>query len=146
METKNTLFPAAATTTIQQSCAIPFRRQFGQTEFCLITSAKKRRWIFPKGGVETGETPEQTALKEALEEAGLLGRVRGEPLGEYQYAKRNATCQVTVFLMNVVRWQEWWQEADRRERRWVKPSTAKQLLSRPELADFLELAAFLTHL
>ena len=35
---------------IEQVCAIPFRRPSGQPlEFCVITSIKKKRWIFPKG-------------------------------------------------------------------------------------------------
>lgn len=130
----------ASATNVHQSCAIPFRRRLGQLEFCLITSVRKGRWIFPKGWVESGDTPGETALKEAREEAGLLGRVHGEPLGEYRYVKRNSIRQVTVFLMDVIRCQDQWQEADRRKRQWVKPSTARQLLSDPELAEFLDVA------
>ena len=70
-------------TRIRQACVIPFHRQAKDVEFCLITSLRKRRWIFPKGIIEIGETGEETVLKEALEEAGLRGKVIGSPLGEY---------------------------------------------------------------
>ncbi|RIH83814.1 Diadenosine hexaphosphate hydrolase [Calidithermus terrae] len=35
-------------------------------------------WVFPKGHVDDGETPEQTALREVLEETGIEGEVLGE--------------------------------------------------------------------
>ncbi|MER3444250.1 MAG: DNA mismatch repair protein MutT [Meiothermus sp.] len=35
-------------------------------------------WVFPKGHVDDGETPEQTALREVLEETGIEGKVLGE--------------------------------------------------------------------
>jgi hypothetical protein len=33
----------------------------------------KGRWLFPKGGIDPGEKPEQAALRECHEEAGLVG-------------------------------------------------------------------------
>ncbi|GAA5923561.1 polyphosphatase DDP1 [Sporobolomyces koalae] len=40
----------------------------------LLTSSRKRqaRWVFPKGGVEPGETSQQAAAREAWEEAGVV--------------------------------------------------------------------------
>jgi len=37
----------------------------------LIISNEKERWDFPKGHIEEGETPEQTAVREVKEETGL---------------------------------------------------------------------------
>ncbi len=37
-------------------------------------------WSLPKGHVEAGETPEEAALREVLEETGLVGRIVA-PLG-----------------------------------------------------------------
>ena len=53
----------------------------GRLEFCLITSTGKRRWSFPKGVIDPGETPPRTALKEAAEEAGLRGEICGKAAG-----------------------------------------------------------------
>ena len=54
---------------ILQACAIPFRRNGGQYEFCLITSLRKGRWGFPKGIIDKGETHIEaaTGIQEARE-------------------------------------------------------------------------------
>lgn len=55
------------------------------------------RWTFPKGGCERGETLAQAAAREAVEEAGAVGRVRAEPIGAYRYRGD----VVTAFLLEV---------------------------------------------
>ena len=41
-------------------------------------------WTFPKGNIEEGEKPEETALREVLEETGVEGKIRGY-VGEVSY-------------------------------------------------------------
>lgn len=41
-------------------------------------------WTFPKGNVEKGEKPEDTAVREVLEETGVEGKIRGY-IGEVSY-------------------------------------------------------------
>ena len=47
------------------------------TPLVLLVTAKRNpaQWVFPKGHVEKGETLEQTALREAEEEAGIRGTI-----------------------------------------------------------------------
>ena len=125
---------------IHQACVIPIRKHDERIEFCLITSLKRKRWIFPKGIVDPGETLEETALKEAVEEAGLHGQIVGEPLGTYEDAKWGTTLQVTVVLMKVTACDDQWPEADVRQRRWVAAEKASRLLSNESLRRFADAA------
>ncbi len=125
---------------IQQASAIPYRWNGERLEFCLITSMRSKRWIFPKGVIDPGETFAETALKESYEEAGLSGRIVGDPIGDYHYEKWNSTLHVTVVVMEVTRCDEKWQEADARSRRWVKHRKARALVSEETLKDLLDLA------
>jgi len=127
--------------TIYQASAIPFRRSRDGLEFCLITSLRRKRWMFPKGIIDPGETYVETALKEAYEEAGLRGRIVGEPLGSYLYQKWGTTLSVTVVLMETQRVEQQWDEADVRERRWAPPGEAQELIDREELRGFVLAAA-----
>lgn len=56
----------------EHSCgAVVFRNIGGEKRFLLIKNKRSAHWGFPKGHVEPGETEEQTALREVLEETGL---------------------------------------------------------------------------
>ncbi len=123
-----------------QAAAIPYRLREGRPEFCLITSIRRGTWGFPKGIVDPGETASETALKEAEEEAGLHGRIVGEPLGAYQYDKWNTTLQVTVYLMEVTAADDDWEEADLRSRTWHRADEARAAIQRRELRKLLDVA------
>ncbi len=69
-------------------------------------------------------------MTETLEEAGLHGEIVGKPLGEYRYRKWGTSLRVQVFLLEVTREEEVWDEMAFRERRWVVPKKAKELLDR----------------
>src|SRR6187401_2866899 len=103
---------------IPQACAVPYRITAGQIEVCVVTSMKKRRWTFPKGIIEPGETPTQAALKEAWEEAGLRGTISGPTLGSYERAKWGSPLAVACYLMQVEREFKVWPESALRERTW----------------------------
>ena len=124
---------------IQQACVVPYRRRGDWIEICLVTSLKKGRWILPKGIIDPGETCEEAALKEALEEAGLHGWIVGEPLGDYSDFKWGSPLHVTVLLMEVTQADDQWLETDVRERLWVDAEEAAEMLAsaaqRPFVAE-----------
>jgi len=131
--------PIQEPSSIDQACAIPFRSVADQIEFCLIT-ASSGRWLFPKGFVDPGETFAEAALKEAIEEAGLHGRVIGEPIGCYELQKRRCEYTVIALLMEVSHCDDVWKESGVRQRRWAKPKEAHGLICRPNLRQLLDVA------
>lgn len=42
-------------------------------------------WLFPKGGVDGGESAKEAAVRETLEEAGVAGEVWGRKLGVWEF-------------------------------------------------------------
>lgn len=107
----------------------------------MITSMGRGRWIFPKGVVDPGETHTITALKEALEEAGIEGQLLEPALGEYEDFKWNVPLSVTVFAMSVERVHETWLESGLRRRHWALLEEAHALLGDDALRGMLTLAA-----
>lgn len=122
---------------LRQACAVPLRRQGEASEVCLITSIKKGLWGFPKGMIEPGQTPQQAALSEAEEEAGLHGRILGASLGRYTYHKWSRRLQVEAFLMWVDRVDDHWLESDLRRRRWCSSAEAPSWLAKKEQRQLL---------
>jgi diphosphoinositol-polyphosphate diphosphatase len=55
----------------------------------LVSSGKKAEWILPKGGWESDECLEESAIREVFEEAGCSG-VLGPPLESILYKRRKA--------------------------------------------------------
>ena len=124
----------------QQAAAIAVRWKHDDLEVCLIRKMGSRNWGVPKGLVDPGDTHEETALKEAWEEAGISGRLIGSSLGTYQYEKWDATFEVTLYLMEVLEQHARWQEAGFRERRWTSFGEAASLLSAHPVHAFLDRA------
>ncbi|WP_305984231.1 NUDIX domain-containing protein [Roseibium sp. MMSF_3544] len=117
-----------------QSSVVPFRRTGGGTEILIVGSSGGSRWVVPKGIVEPGLGPAASAMNEALEEAGVKGTVGTAPLGTYAYEKWGATCEVTVYSMEVTEIlpDDAWEEKHR-TRRWVSPEDAASLLHQTAL-------------
>jgi phosphohistidine phosphatase len=84
----------------------------------VITSRRKGHWTIPKGTKEPHLSPQGSAAKEALEEAGIKGEVAEHPLGKFQYGKWDRICTVEVYLMAVKKMLKVWDE-DNRSREWV---------------------------
>ncbi len=125
--------------TPQQAACIPFRGHGQDLRVCLIRRQGAKNWGIPKGLVDPGETPEQTALKEAWEEAGIRGQLLGAKLGTYDYEKWDTVLTVAVYLLEVHAEADAWEESSWRERRWLTWDEAASLLSEhpvhPLLAD-----------
>lgn len=121
-----------------QSSVIPYRYKKGELEILLIKSSKKNHYVVPKGIKEPGLSPRESAEKEALEEAGIEGRVAIDPIGFYTYEKWQATCTVSVYPMEVTFMldeKDW--EEKHRGREWLKPEVAAEKLFQPALKPMI---------
>src|SRR5689334_17776367 len=117
----------------KQSGVIPYRITEAGLEILLVTSRRKGRWIIPKGIIDPGTTPLESACKEAYEEAGVRGHADPKILGEYRYQKWGGTCVVQVFALEVTYVLESWPEAEIRERKWMSQKEAANAIEEPDL-------------
>ena len=108
---------------IPQAACVPFRRAGDGYEVLLITN-RKGKWGLPKGIVDEGETPQETAAKEALEEAGILGTVEDAVIATFSYGKWGETLEVKVYLMEVAETRAEFGESGIRRREWLPPGSA----------------------
>ena len=119
-----------------QSAVVPFRTRGEQLEILMISSRKRRRWVIPKGIKEPELSALDSAAKEAMEEAGVCGKVLPQPLGTYQYPKWGGTCSVEVFAMQVEQMHDEWEESYR-DREWVSLEEAVSRSEDPGLKQIL---------
>lgn len=120
----------------RQSGVIPFRREGDDVRVLLVTSRKQRRWVIPKGIIEEGMTAAESAIKEAHEEAGVVGRVLAAAVGAYEYPKWGGTCRVEVYAMPVEEELPVWPESFR-TREWVSLEQAIERVAEPGLKRLL---------
>src|ERR1039458_2821701 len=52
-----------------------YRHDIGKPKVCLVSKRQGRVWAFPKGRREPGESTEETAVREVLEETGHFARI-----------------------------------------------------------------------
>jgi len=125
-----------------QSSVVPYRVHDGEPQVMIVRSSSDRHWVVPKGIADPGMTPQDSARKEALEEAGVEGRIVGEPLGNYDYPKWGASCSVEVYAMQVeheLPEEEW--EENHRGRRWVSADMAAALVKQRALEPMIKALA-----
>lgn len=126
----------------RQFAALPCRKAARGLEVMLVTSRDTGRWVLPKGWPIKGLTGAQTAAREAFEEAGLRGKLRGRALGSFVYDKRLdcGDClplSVSVYRLDVTRELDDWPERSQRTRRWFSPAEASAQVDEPDLAALL---------
>ncbi|NQV14191.1 NUDIX hydrolase [bacterium] len=90
----------------------------------LITARGSNRWIIPKGSIVWDLSAQDSAAKEALEEAGVKGDVSANEIGTYTYEKLGGRFKVRLYFMEVTKLKDKWQEKDFRKRKLVTPKQA----------------------
>ena len=106
-------------------------------------------WLFPKGGVEKDESPKAAAVRETVEEGGVVGDL-GPKLGVWAF-DRGSKVKQKMWLLHVHTQHpddsKLWKERKKRRRMWHSLDSARHLLTdlpddlrRPELLEMLDAA------
>src|SRR5512142_2355397 len=76
--------PTTSTQTQVSAGGVAYRKVRNQVKVALISVGEQNRWQLPKGQVDKGESPEQTAVREVREEAGVETELV-QPLDKIEY-------------------------------------------------------------
>ncbi|XP_054788016.1 nudix hydrolase 18, mitochondrial-like [Prosopis cineraria] len=111
-----------------------------EIEVLVISAQNGHGMQFPKGGWEIDESMEQAALRETLEEAGVVGKVESK-LGKWNYkSKRQATVHEGYMFPLLVKQQlEDWPEKNIRKRRWMSVAEAKEVCPHAWMKEALDM-------
>lgn len=93
----------------------------------LLVSNDKGHYIFPKGGVKTGESLKAAAAREALEEAGIEGIVESKVF--------NAKDDLSYFVMRIAKVNKAFEEDDVRKRIILTPD---EVLGREDVPEYIK--------
>ena len=78
--------------------AITYTKQDGRTLYLLIKDFHGN-WGFPKGHLEKGESEEEAAMREILEEAGISIRLDSSFKEELQYVMPNGIPKISIYFL-----------------------------------------------
>jgi 8-oxo-dGTP pyrophosphatase MutT (NUDIX family) len=133
---------SAAQSAMLESGVLAFRRESnGDPRVLLISRRRSKKWGIPKGRVVPHLSFRDNAVKEAFEEAGVLGYVSPSSVGVFRAKKRMVDSQQTeimevwVYLLEVAETLADWPEKGKRATRWVTCETAARQLREPVLVQ-----------
>ncbi|TCR79550.1 NUDIX hydrolase [Rhizobium sp. BK376] len=124
----------------RQYAALCYRinRHENVVEYLLITTRETGRWAIPKGWPMEDKPPHRVAEVEALQEAGVKGKVCKRPLGEFTYTKLMADgerrpCVVQTHALKVHHIVKDFKERGQRRYAWVSCEEATARVAEPDL-------------
>ncbi len=121
--------------------ALPVRlKKNGKLEILLVTTRGGSRWMIPKGYRPKPLDERRAAAREALQEAGVKGKIQSRALGAFTDRNGNGEKnRIRVFRLNVLKEQSHW--CEERRRKWVSPRKAKALVRQAGLRKIIDLAS-----
>lgn len=106
---------------------IVFRRDPDAVRYLLVTARHQDdAWVLPKGHIEDGESPGETAVREVREESGIEAKVIAE-LGRLEFDGRRGWIRADFFLMEFQRESD--PSTEGRSRAWLTLEEVQRLLT-----------------
>jgi 8-oxo-dGTP diphosphatase len=127
------------TDVVQAAGGLVIRRVDDVLQIALVHRPEHHDWSFPKGKLEVGESFEEAALREVLEETGLVCRTL-RFIGHTEYVDRKGRPKAVAYWVMAVEAGSFTPNGEVDELRWVTLAEAGYLLSYPrdrELAAVL---------
>jgi 8-oxo-dGTP pyrophosphatase MutT (NUDIX family) len=110
----------------------------GQPMFLLVRARRPPHdWVLPKGHIDEGESPVETARREVREEAGVDAEVEHH-VGDVAFAYGQRDLRVRYFLMSA---RGTTPPLENREICWCSPADAERLLTFENARDIVRRAA-----
>ncbi len=115
----------------ESSCgAVVTRNDNGNIKYLLIRNKRSAHWGFPKGHIEPGETKEETAVREVLEETGLNIKILPGFVKKSEYSiQGKIEKSVSIFLASTCETNYKLQEEEIEECGWFDYSEALKTLN-----------------
>ncbi|PVB63552.1 NUDIX hydrolase [Labrenzia sp. 011] len=125
-----------------QIAALCFRPGDKEPEILLVSTRDTGRLILPKGWPEKDKPAHQTAIIEAYEEAGVVGKAEPRPMGSFRSYKGlskgvKIRTKVLVFKIRFEKQLEDFPEIGQRQCVWLPLSEAIEAVNEPALKRFL---------
>jgi len=113
---------------------VVYRLVNGMPEFLIVTARRRpTEWVLPKGHLEPGESPEETALREVREESGVVAAIVGH-LKDVIATVNGDRQRIRFFLMKSVREGV---SREGRRLRWLGRDQAVQQLTFANLRELI---------
>lgn len=116
------------TEVVQAAGGLIVRREQGRLQIVVVHRPEQGDWSYPKGKLEEGETYEDAAQREVLEETGLACRLI-RFVGHTEYTDRKGRPKVVAYWVMAAEAGSFVANEEVDELRWLDPLAAGQLLS-----------------
>ena len=124
----------------ERSCGVlPYRIVNGKQEFLLVFESFSKCWSLPKGRMDAGESKEQTALRELLEETGLTAKLDTSRSSSIEYPISSFARKQVVFFLGEVNGTPKVRDGEIDRYKWVVADELKDHLFPDTVAACMEL-------
>ena len=114
--------------TVEAAGGVVVRQGEGGTELCVVHRPRYGDWTLPKGKLDPGETFEEAALREVVEETGLRCSLVRE-LDSTHYTDSKGRPKIVRYWLMEVDGGEFEPNDEVDELRWIAPSEATAMLT-----------------
>lgn len=128
------------TEVVQAAGGLIVRRRAGELEIAVVHRPEHQDWSYPKGKLEGGETYEEAARREVLEETGMTGRLLLF-VGHVEYIDRKGRPKVVAYWVMAAESGTFELNEEVDELRWLSLPEARRLLSYERDRELLDVVS-----